>query len=136
MEDIINYCKQYGFVYPGSEIYGGFANTWDFGQLGSRMVNNIKDCWRKRFVQQRDNSYEIDCGIIMNPKVWEASGHAKSFNDPQVDCKECKKRFRADNLISTFTNEVNPDLMTYEEMSQYIKENIKCPNCGKKILRK
>lgn len=131
MEDIVNYCKQYGFVYPGSEIYGGFANTWDFGPLGSRMINNIKDCWRKRFVQQRDNSYEIDCGIIMNPKVWEASGHAKSFNDPQVDCKECKKRFRADNLISLVDPEVKPDLLNYEEMNQYIHDNMKCPNCGK-----
>ncbi len=131
MEQVSNYCKQYGFIYPGSEIYGGFANTWDFGPLGSRMINNVKDCWRKRFVQQRDNSYEIDCGIIMNPKVWEASGHAKSFNDPQIDCKECKKRYRADNLISSVTSDVNPDLMTYEEMEKYIKENIKCPNCGK-----
>ncbi len=131
MEEISSYCKHYGFIYPGSEIYGGFANTWDFGPLGSRMINNIKDCWRKRFVQQKEDSYEIDCGIIMSPKVWEASGHAKSFNDPQVDCKECKKRYRADHLISSFTKEVNPDLMTYEEMNKYIKENIKCPNCGK-----
>ena len=75
MEQISNYCKHYGFIYPGSEIYDGFANTWDFGPLGSRMLNNIKDCWRKRFIQQREGSYEIDCGIIMNPKVWEASGH-------------------------------------------------------------
>ena len=131
MEQISNYCKHYGFIYPGSEIYDGFANTWDFGPLGSRMLNNIKDCWRKRFIQQREGSYEIDCGIIMNPKVWEASGHAKSFNDPQVDCKECKKRYRADHLISYFTKEVDPDLMTYEEMNKYIKENIICPNCGK-----
>ena len=131
MEQISNYCKHYGFIYPGSEIYDGFANTWDFGPLGSRMLNNIKDCWRKRFIQQREGSYEIDCGIIMNPKVGEASGHAKSFNDPQVDCKECKKRYRADHLISYFTKEVDPDLMTYEEMNKYIKENITCPNCGK-----
>ena len=131
MEKIVNYCKQYGYVYPGSEIYGGFANTWDYGPLGSSLINNIKDCWRKRFVAQRDNSYEIDCGIIMNPKVWEASGHAKSFSDPQVDCKECKKRYRADNLISSVSADVNPDLMSLEEINKYIKDNVKCPNCGK-----
>ncbi len=131
MEKIVNYAKQYGFIYPGSEIYGGFANTWDYGPLGSRLINNIKDCYRKRFVQQRDNSYEIDCGIIMNPKVWEASGHTKSFSDPQVDCKECKKRYRADNLIASTDSKLNPDLMTREEMNKYIQENVKCPECGK-----
>ena len=132
MEKLTNYCKQYGFIYPGSEIYGGFANTWDYGPLGSRLINNIKDCWRKGFVAQRRNSYEIDCGILMNPKVWEASGHTKSFSDPQVDCKECKKRYRADKLISNFTTDINPDLMTNEEMGKFIKENIPCPNCGKR----
>ena len=132
MEKLTNYCKQYGFIYPGSEIYGGFANTWDYGPLGSRLINNIKDCWRKRFVAQRRNSYEIDCGILMNPKVWEASGHTKSFSDPQVDCKECKKRYRADKLISNFTTDINPDLMINEEMGKFIKENIPCPNCGKR----
>mgnify|MGYP003302182351 CR=1 FL=1 len=132
MEKVANLCKQYGFVYQGSDIYGGLANTWDYGQLGSRVINSIKDAWRKRFVQERKNSYEIDCGILMNPKVWEASGHAKNFNDPQLDCKECKKRYRADKLINDYTSEVNPDLMSDEEMEKYIKENISCPNCGKK----
>ena len=132
MEKVANLCKQYGFVYQGSDIYGGLANTWDYGQLGSRVINSIKDAWRKRFVQERKNSYEIDCGILMNPKVWEASGHAKNFNDPQLDCKECKKRYRADKLINDYTSEVNPDLMSDEEMEKYIKENIACPNCGRK----
>ena len=131
MEKIVNISKQYGFVYSGSEIYDGFANTWDFGPLGSKLMNNIKDSWRKRFVQERTNSYEIDCGILMNPRVWEASGHVSGFSDPQVDCKECKKRYRADKLIEGFTRDVNPDLMSEEEMNKYIKENIKCPNCGK-----
>lgn len=130
MEKIVNLCKQYGFIYQGSEIYGGLANTWDFGILGSKTITNIKSAWKKRFVDERQNSYEIDCGILMNPRVWEASGHATSFSDPQIDCKDCKKRYRADNLISEFTNEVNPDLMTQDEMIDYIKKNIKCPNCG------
>lgn len=130
MEKIVNLCKQYGFIYQGSEIYGGLANTWDFGILGSKTITNIKSAWKKRFVDERQNSYEIDCGILMNPRVWEASGHATSFSDPQIDCKDCKKRYRADNLISEFTNEVNPDLMTQDEMIEYIKKNIKCPNCG------
>ena len=130
MEKIVNLCKQYGFIYQGSEIYGGLANTWDFGILGSKTITNIKSAWKKRFVDERQNSYEIDCGILMNPRVWEASGHATSFSDPQIDCKDCKKRYRADNLISEFTDEVNPDLMTQDEMIDYIKKNIKCPNCG------
>ncbi len=130
MEKIANLSKQYGFIYQGSEIYGGLANTWDYGILGSRLLNNIKNAWRKRFIQERIDSYEIDCGILMNPKVWEASGHVKSFSDPQVDCKVCKKRYRADSLISSVTSSANPDLMSDVEMQNYIKENIKCPNCG------
>jgi len=129
MEKIVNLCKQYGFIYQGSEIYGGLANTWDYGQLGSKMITNMKEAWRKRFVDEKDNSFEIDSGILMNPRVWEASGHASSFSDPQIDCKKCKKRFRADKLIEDYTDEVIPDLMTMEEMETYIKENIKCPNC-------
>ena len=97
MEKIVNLCKQYGFIYQGSEIYGGLANTWDFGILGSKTITNIKSAWKKRFVDERQNSYEIDCGILMNPRVWEASGHANSFSDPQIDCKDCKKRYRSNN---------------------------------------
>ena len=132
MEKMVNYCKQYGFVYQGSEIYGGLANTWDYGPLGSRLKNNVKDLWRKRFIQENKNSYEIDADILMHPKVWEASGHTTSFSDPLVDCKNCKSRYRADNLISDYTKEINPDTLTDDEMIAYIRENqIKCPKCGK-----
>lgn len=130
MEKIVTFSKQYGFIYQGSEIYGGLANTWDYGILGSKMLTNIKSAWRKRFIDERPSSYELDSGILMSPKVWVASGHAASFSDPQIDCKDCKKRFRAENLISDFTSDVNPDLMTYDEMINYIRNNIKCPNCG------
>lgn len=131
MEKMVNFCKQYGFIFQGSEIYGGLANTWDYGPLGSRLKNNIKDAWRTRFIQQRPNSYEVDADILMHPKVWEASGHVTSFSDPLIDCKECKMRYRADNLISDFNKEINPDIMTEEEMVNYIKENkVPCPNCG------
>ena len=130
MDKIVLFCKQYGFIYQGSEIYGGLANTWDYGILGSKMMTNIKSAWRKRFIEERVNSYEIDSGILMNPNVWVASGHASAFSDPQVDCKDCKKRYRAENLISDYTSEVNPDLMSQQEMMEYIKSNIKCPNCG------
>ena len=132
MEEIVNYCKQYGFIFQGSEIYGGLANTWDYGPLGVRLKNNIKDAWRKRFIQENDNSFEVDAGILMHPKVWEASGHLSSFSDPLIDCKECKIRLRADQLISDFTTSVNPDLLTDSEMIEYIKEHkIPCPKCGK-----
>ena len=132
MEKIVNICKQYGFIFQGSEIYDGLANTWDYGPLGSRLKNSIKDAWRKRFIQENDNSYELDASILMHPKVWEASGHVGGFSDPLIDCKECKVRHRADHLIEGFTDEVVPDTMTDEEMIEYIrKNNIPCPNCGK-----
>ena len=92
MEDIVNVCKQNGFIYQGSEIYGGLANTWDYGPLGSRLKNNIKDSWRYHFIQNRNDSYELDSDILMNPQVWVASGHVGSFSDPLIDCKECKTR--------------------------------------------
>ena len=98
MQDIVNFCKQYGFVFQGSEIYGGLANTWDYGPLGSRLKNNVKDAWRKKFIQEANNSFEVDADILMHPKVWEASGHVSSFSDPLIDCKHCKTRHRADNL--------------------------------------
>lgn len=132
MEKIVNFCKKHGFIFQGSEIYGGLANTWDYGPLGALLKNNIEKAWRKRFIQERENSFEIDSAIFMHPRVWEASGHVKSFADPLLDCKECKMRHRADNLISSFNKDVNPDKMTEEEMEKYIKENkIPCPNCGK-----
>ena len=132
MDKIVNVCKQYGFIFQGSEIYGGLANTWDYGPLGSRLKNSVKDAWRKRFIQENDNSYELDAAILMHPRVWVASGHVGGFSDPLVDCKECKTRHRADHLIEGFTDDVKPDTMTDEEMIKYIRDNnIKCPNCGK-----
>jgi len=132
MEKIVNLCKARGFIYPGSEIYGGLANTWDYGPLGTRLKNNVKDTWRKRFIQERPNAYELDADILMHPRVWEASGHVESFADPLLDCKECKTRHRADNLINDFSNSSKGDAMSNQEMVEYIKENnVPCPNCGK-----
>ncbi|MGN0557265.1 MAG: glycine--tRNA ligase, partial [Acutalibacteraceae bacterium] len=106
--------------------------TWDYGPLGARLKNNIKDTWRKRFIQERRNSYEVDADILMNPRVWEASGHVSSFSDPLLDCKECKMRHRADNLIDDFDPNAHADGMTKEEMFEYIKaHSIPCPHCGK-----
>ena len=132
MEKVVGLCKNRGFVYSGSEIYGGLSNTWDYGPLGARMKNNVKDTWRKRFIQERRNSYEVDADILMHPKVWEASGHIASFSDPLLDCKECKMRHRADTLIENFDPDAHPDKMTKEEMFEYIKaHSIPCPHCGK-----
>ena len=132
MEKIVALCKGRGFIFPGSEIYGGLANTWDYGPLGTRLKNNVKDAWRKKFIQERHNSFEVDADILMHPRVWEASGHVASFSDPLLDCKECKMRFRADNLIDDFDPDAHADGMTKEEMFQYIKDHhIPCPNCGK-----
>lgn len=131
MDKLVAYCKQYGFIFQGSEIYGGLANTWDYGPLGSRIKNNVKDSWRKRFVQERPNAYEVDAAILMHPSVWEASGHVSSFSDPLIDCKGCKMRHRADNLIDDFDENAHADGMTQEEMMDYIREKkIPCPKCG------
>ncbi len=132
MQTIVNFCKSRGFMYQGSDIYGGIANVWDFGPLGCRLKNNIKDAWRKRYIQERENSFEIDAAILMHPKVWEASGHLSSFYDPKMDCKKCKTRFRADNFITDISKgKINGDGLTYEEMEDYFeKNNIKCPVCG------
>ena len=132
MEKIVALCKNRGFIFAGSDIYGGLANTWDYGPLGARMKNNVKDTWRKRFIQERRNSYEVDADILMHPRVWEASGHIASFSDPLLDCKECKMRHRADTLIENFDPTAHPDSMTKEEMFEFIKaHSIPCPHCGK-----
>ena len=132
MDKIIALCKGRGFIFAGSEIYGGLANTWDYGPLGTRMKNTVKDAWRKKFIQERRNSFEVDADILMNPRVWEASGHVQSFSDPLLDCKECKMRFRADNLIDDADPDAHADGMTKEQMFDYIKaHHIPCPNCGK-----
>lgn len=132
MEKLVNLCKQYGFVFPGSEIYDGFANTWDFGPVGIELKKNIKNCWWKRFVQEDSKTFGVDAAILMNPKVWDASGHIASFGDPKMDCKKCKQRFRADNLIEEFSKgEVAAEGMTFEELEKYISDNkIVCPKCG------
>ncbi len=132
MDKIVALCKNRGFIFAGSDIYGGLANTWDYGPLGARMKNNVKDTWRKRFIQERKNSYEVDADILMHPRVWEASGHVASFSDPLLDCKECKTRHRADNLINDFDPNAHADGMTKAEMFEYIKAHaIPCPKCGK-----
>ena len=133
MEKIVNLCKARGIIFPGSEIYGGMGNTWDYGPVGVEIKNNIKRAWWRKFVQESDNSYGVDAAILMNSRVWEASGHTASFTDPKMDCKSCKARFRADNLIENHSKgKINPDTMTNEEMEAYIAEHkVACPNCGK-----
>ncbi len=132
MDELMAYCDRYGFIFQGSEIYGGLANTWDYGPLGTRLKNNLKDAWRYYFIQRRVNSYELDSDILMNPTVWKASGHLDSFSDPLLDCKECKTRHRADNLINDFDSTANADAMTQEEMVSFINEKkVPCPRCGK-----
>ena len=132
--DVVAHMKSTGFVYQGSEIYGGLANTWDFGPLGIELKNNIKNAWWKRFIHEDPNNVGLQSAILMNPNVWVASGHVGGFSDPLMDCKECKSRFRADQLIEEATNhEVNCSKMTNEEMEDYIaNHDIVCPKCGAK----
>ena len=132
MDKLVNLCKQYGFIFQGSEIYDGLANTWDFGPLGALLKDNVKHAWLKKFIQEDTNNVGLDSAILMNPKTWEASGHLKTFSDPLIDCKECKTRHRADKLIDEFANDTIGDSMTQDEMMDYIRKNsIKCPKCGK-----
>ncbi|MCR4639927.1 glycine--tRNA ligase [Ruminococcus sp.] len=131
MDKIVDLCKSKGFVYPGSEIYGGLANTWDYGPLGVELKNNIKKAWLKKFVQENKYNVGLDSAILMNPQTWVASGHIGGFSDPLMDCKECKTRHRADNLIEDFDG-TNVAGWSNEQMMNYIKEKgIVCPNCGK-----
>ncbi len=133
MEKIVSLAKRRGFVFPGSEIYGGLANSWDFGPLGVELRNNIRDWWWQRFVHRRDDMYGLDAAILMNPKVWEASGHTASFADAMVDCKKCKMRFRADHLIEDQHPEAKAEGKSPDDLSSLMKESgIKCPNCGAK----
>lgn len=129
MDQIVALCKNRGFVYSGSEIYGGLANTWDYGPLGVEFKNNVKRAWWKKFVQESPYNVGLDAAILMNPQVWVASGHVGGFSDPLMDCRDCKTRHRADDLIEAAGGD--PNGMTFEQMSAYIKEhNIKCPVCG------
>lgn len=135
MEKVVALAKNRGFVYAGSEIYGGLANTWDYGPLGVELKNNVKKAWWKKFVQESPYNVGVDCAILMNPEVWVASGHVGGFSDPLMDCKECHERFRADNIIDDFMKdngiEGSADGMTESEMQAYIDEhNIPCPSCG------
>ena len=138
MDKIVALCKNRGFVYAGSEIYGGLANTWDYGPLGAELKNNIKKAWWKKFVQQNKYNVGLDAAILMNPQTWVASGHLGGFSDPLMDCKECKERFRADKIIEDWVAENHfelpkaVDAFTQAEMKDFIDEhNIPCPSCGK-----
>lgn len=136
MDTLVTLCKNRGYVYPGSEIYGGLANTWDYGPLGVELKNNIKSAWRKKFIQEQPNIVGLDAAILMNPETWVASGHVGGFSDPLIDCKECKTRHRADKLIEEWAHEQGKDMiadgMTDEELVEFITDNkIPCPDCGK-----
>ena len=138
MEKIVNLCKNRGFIFAGSEIYGGLANTWDYGPLGVEFKNNVKKAWWKKFVQENRYNVGLDAAILMNPQTWVASGHVGGFSDPLMDCKECKERFRADKVIEDWCAENNfelgkaVDAMSQSEMKAFVEEhNILCPTCGK-----
>ena len=135
MEKIVALAKNRGFVYPGSDIYGGLANSWDYGPLGVELKNNVKKAWWKKFVQESPYNVGVDCAILMNPQVWVASGHVGGFSDPLIDCKDCKTRHRADKLIEDWNKEngieVSVDGWKNEQLMEYIKEKgVKCPECG------
>lgn len=137
MDKIVALCKGRGYIFPGSEIYGGLANSWDFGPLGVEFKNNIKKAWWKKFIQESPYNVGMDAAILMNPRTWEASGHVGGFNDPLMDCRECKSRFRADKIIEDYLaerNELNEavDGWSNEKMEQFVKDNnLPCPDCGK-----
>ena len=136
MEKIVALCKSRGFVYPGSEIYGGLANSWDYGPLGVELKNNIKDAWRKKFIQENKHNVGLDASILMNPETWVATGHVAGFSDPLIDCKDCKTRHRADKLVEEWSHSQGKDIVadgwTDEQLVDYINDNkIPCPNCGK-----
>ncbi len=135
MDKLVALCKNRGFIFPGSEIYGGLANTWDYGPLGVELKNNIKKAWWKKFVTESEYNVGLDCAILMNPKVWEASGHIGGFSDPLMDCKSCKSRHRADDLIENYNAKKGISLniagWSNEQMEEYISDNkIPCPVCG------
>lgn len=135
MNEIISICKMRGIIFPGSEIYDGLANSWDYGPLGVEIKNNIKKAWWKKFIQENPHNVGVDCAILMNPKTWEASGHLANFNDPLIDCKSCRQRFRADKLIEEYFNKKgehqSADGWSNQQMAEFMKEhNIACPACG------
>ncbi len=138
MDKIVALAKGRGFIYPGSEIYGGLANTWDYGNLGVELKNNVKRAWWQKFIQENKYNVGVDCAILMNPQTWVASGHLGGFSDPLMDCKECHERFRADQLIENFAEENSIELdgsvdgWDNAKMEQFIEEKaVCCPTCGK-----
>lgn len=137
METIVSLAKHRGFVFPGSDIYGGLANTWDYGPLGVELKNNVKKAWWLKFVQESEHNVGLDAAILMNPKAWVASGHVGNFNDPMIDCKACKARHRADKLIEDASltktgKEIIVDGMTFDQMKEKMEElEVACPDCGK-----
>ena len=138
MDKIVALAKSRGFVYPGSEIYGGLANTWAYGNLGVELKNNVKKAWWQKFVQESPYNVGVDCAILMNPQTWVASGHLGGFSDPLMDCKECHERFRADKIIEDYAHKNGLDIpdsidgWSHEQMEGYIADhNIPCPTCGK-----
>ena len=131
MEKMVAYCKQYGFIYQGSEIYGGLANTWDYGPLGAELKENVKKAWKKRFIQEDKNNVGLDSAILMNPKTWEASGHIQTFSDPLIDCKKCKSRHRADKLLEDAKIVEEAGGFSHERLMEMIHEHhVVCPKCG------
>ena len=141
MDKLVALCKSRGFVYPGSEIYGGLANAWDYGPLGVELKNNIKQAWWKKFVRQSPYNVGLDSAILMNPQVWVASGHVGGFSDPLMDCKNCRSRFRADQLAEEYAKEhglsISPDGMSSQELEAFISQNqVPCPVCGKSKWKK
>ena len=137
MDTLVALCKNRGYIYPGSEIYGGLANTWDYGPLGNELKNNVKMAWRKKFIQESKYNVGLDAAILMNPTTWVASGHVGGFSDPLIDCKECKTRHRADKLIEEWAFKNGKEISgldgwTNEQLVKYIEDNkIECPECGK-----
>lgn len=131
MDDIVSLCKRRGFIYPGSEIYGGLANTWDYGPYGVQLKKNIMDVWWKTFVEDRDDMIGLDSGILMNPRVWEASGHVQNFADPLMDCRSCNERVRADKLIEEKLNQIADGKSDDEIFSIVMDNKLECPNCSK-----
>ena len=131
-DTIVSHVRNSGFLFQGSEIYGGLANTWDYGPLGVELKNNVKKAWWKKFIQETPYNVGLDSAILMNPETWVASGHLANFSDPLIDCKACKARHRADKLIEDFDNSVNSEGWSNEEMMNFIREHsIACPKCGK-----
>lgn len=129
---IVTHLQTTGYVFQGSQIYGGLANTWDYGPIGSELKKNLRELWWKKFVHEQEHNFGLETAILMNPKVWEATGHVETFNDPQVDCKYCHTRYRADDLIEQNYEDVKADAMSVEEMNAFMKEHeIQCPICGK-----